>query len=169
MRSGGRAPPKAPPLDATAGSDALLKRIADLERQLDSERKLRKEVEGPEVKKPDNLPPRFSEQSLRDSLTNAFAELGVKAQVTSIDCTEYPCIAYGDGFGSREDSDKLAKTPAMAAYAGDAHRTWGWNYMKDGTNTGAFGIVLGPQDDQPNSDLQKRVEYRVRMMQEAMH
>jgi len=152
--------------------EAIERRVAELERQLKLERALRTEAEGKELKKPDNLPERFSEAALRSALTAGFKELGFKAEVTSIDCTEYPCIAYGEGFGTREDSERLAKSGAMSNYSGDNRNVWGWQNKADGKET--FGVALFPKDAKDSdpaagAELRKRIGFRVRQMQGSTH
>jgi hypothetical protein len=57
-------------------------------------------------------------------ITAGLKELGWRSEVTSIDCTEYPCIVYGEGSLRKSEWEKLAATGAFAEYKGDSHLAW---------------------------------------------
>ncbi len=159
-----------PSVDLGDDLAALKGRLAELEQQLDMERKLRRESEGSELRKPGDLPARFSEQAIRDALNRSFKELGFAAEVTAMDCTEYPCIAYGEGFGTREDSERLDKAAALSEYANDAHSVWGWTGKgEEGKATKEFAVAVYPKDDRKarGDELRKRLDYRVVQMRNA--
>lgn len=146
---------------------ALRERLARVERELAEERALRQLAEGDEVKAPEGLPARFQGDQLRSSMTAAFRELGLEAEVTSVDCTEYPCILYGEGFGSREEAEQLRGSAAMKDYADDARMVYGWHDSKEGgTGKRTFGVALYPTDDRRarGEPIRQRVEWRVRGM-----
>lgn len=112
---------------------------------------------------PADLPERFTEGPLRAAFEQAIIEAGVDASVTSIDCSEYPCMVWGRWAGdTRELDDTLKATPAFAAYADDAPRVYGW-----GTGDGpeVFAVALTPRraaDAPPDEELQRRIGHRAR-------
>ncbi|MBI5548505.1 MAG: hypothetical protein HY901_31875 [Deltaproteobacteria bacterium] len=156
-----RAAPR--PLPEFEEFDALQKRVHDLEQQLEVERKLRVTAEGTPTERPENLPARFAEERLRGAIAEGFKALGWKNQITSVDCTEYPCIVYGEGSLRRKEWEQLTSTGPLQEYKGDAHWAWGWN---DGGEK-KFGIVLQPKASGAGTEAQKRLNYRVQLMKEA--
>ena len=124
------------------------------------------EAQGQPVPMPDNLDARFKSEALMKSLTAALNETFPGAQVTSIDCSEYPCIAYGEGMGKREDFDKLKGAAAYAPYRDDRAAQYGWGTTEDGKPLQRFGMVVSPKDAPSPStqDMGKRLNYRIQQM-----
>ncbi|MFT3706138.1 MAG: hypothetical protein QM817_00595 [Archangium sp.] len=147
--------------------ERLRARVAQLESTLESELKLKRANEGAPISPPANLPERLrDEKQLVAAFNKAFKEAGFdKAQVSSVDCSEYPCIVFGSGFGERDDMSKLIKTGALADYAEDQTHTWGFARESDPA-TRFFGVALTPQGER-NEALEKRVDFRVRQMEEV--
>lgn len=114
---------------------------------------------------PEDLPPRFSEQSLLKSFQQAFADGTVKGEVSSIDCTEYPCIVYGKVHGDTRDLMKeLQKSAAFKDYAEDRQAVSGWTRGDDGPEE--FAVVLTPKpaegdDEAERSQAGRRVRWRI--------
>ena len=166
--------PQALPV-ATVGADALRAENARLKAELEQARgtieKQRKELEaelGSAPRAPANLDPRFASGALLANVSQALREAGFTgAQVTSIDCSEYPCIVYGDGFNARDDTDKLKKTQALAPYTSDRMSTFGWGSGAD-KQMPHWGLTVVPSDDPtPHADMLKRLRYRAAQMSNA--
>jgi hypothetical protein len=155
----GPAATKAP--DPTSSADAgdveakiarLEKELADAEWELGSFRH--------PLAPPKELADRFSQKAIIEALTAALKEVGSAAQLSSVDCTEYPCIAYFDGL-TRKDLDALKQTGAYQAYAHD--------YFTTMSNTGPDGpyqaLVAMPRDDpNPRNDVSARLRFRFGQM-----
>jgi hypothetical protein len=71
---------------------------------------------------------------------------------------------FGNGFGQREDMPKLIKTGAMSEYAEDQSQTWGFSHDADPANR-FFAVALSLKGERDEA-LEKRVESRVRQMEE---
>ena len=114
---------------------------------------------------PEDLPPRFSEAALLKSFQQAFADGAVKGEVSSIDCTEYPCIVYGKVQGDTRDLMKeLQKSPSFKDYAEDRQAVSGWTRGDDAPEE--FAVVLTPKaqdgdDDAERSQASRRVRWRI--------
>ena len=114
---------------------------------------------------PEDLPPRFSEQGLLKSFQQAFADGAVKGEVSSIDCTEYPCIVYGKVQGDTRDLMKeLQKSASFKDYAEDRQAVSGWTRGDDGPEE--FAVVLTPKpaegdDEAERSQAGRRVRWRI--------
>lgn len=165
-------PPTSAPAPASAPGEVerLRARVTQLEATLESELKLRRSTEGAEVPVPAGLAPRFrDEQQLVSTFNAALKEAGFPGQVTSVDCSEHPCIVFGTGFGDRGDMEKLTSTPAFATYAKDSFPTFGFQRGKDATTAERFfGVAVLPATGEPPAeDLGKRIAFRVRQMEEA--
>lgn len=164
------APPASPP--GAADATALARRVAQLEAQLLQERAGRPgpdELPGPIPPRRD-LPPRFSTEALGASVQAGLKELGKPAQVTSVDCTEFPCIVYGEGFGGFDEAQALFKASALGAYAGDERRVWGWTREAQGEAPARdfFALAFYPSGEGARTaELNRRMDARVIQMKDA--
>jgi hypothetical protein len=142
----------------------LRARVAELETLVLSLRKENQTVGGTVSPWPADLPPRLRDTNrLRQTFNAAFREAGfVKGDVTSVDCSEFPCIVFGKGFGQRGDYEKIQPTPSFAAYAKDSQWVWGWNKSKDeGPDGYAFAVVLMPEGLKQKGELRRRIDVRI--------
>lgn len=157
------------PQPSTEELTLLRARVAQLEATLETELKLRRANEGAAVEPPAGLDPRFrDEQRLVSTFNAALKEAGFPGQVSSVDCSEHPCIVFGTGFGDRGDMEKLSKASAFEAYAKDSLSTFGFLRGKDDPASRFFGVAVMPNAGGPLSEeLLKRVSFRARQMEEV--
>ena len=157
-------------------TETLRTRVAELETKLEQFQKERTLAEGTPLAKPAALPERFNDAALRENVTKALKEAGIPGDVTSVDCTEYPCIVYGKA-GKRGDMDKLEATASMKGYGADHHSTHEWGVgskQPDGTSKDElyFGMALYPKVDgeteAQKDEITKRLQVRQQEMWEAM-
>jgi hypothetical protein len=153
---------------STPDITALVKRNSELEdklRKADEELALTDEVrkaeEGQPMKFPDDMAPRFQGDALQRAFEQGMNEVGIQGGVISVDCSEYPCIVYGQLTG-REDMEKLRETDALKPYRGDSNSTSVWSVKKDGTPTAYFGVQLTPDGEEMDELANKRQEKRMR-------
>ena len=139
--------------EAELGRDlkALKRELARDQSQID-------QLTGRALVEPPNLPDRFRQPALLPAINAALAQVVPGAEITSVDCLEYPCIAYGPGLTSQQ----LAALKGAVAKQG---------YDQDNFNDvqlpGMTGIIMLPQDDPNNSnamDATHRVLYRFEQM-----
>lgn len=166
------APPASAPPPARAPEEevlALRAKVAQLEATLETELKLRRGTEGDKVPVPAGLAPRLRDEAqLVSSFNAALKEAGFPGQVSNVDCSEHPCIVYGNGFGDRGDLEKLLPTAAFGAYAKDSMSTFGFSRGPDADpSTRFFGVAVMPSGSEASEDLRKRIAFRVRQMEEA--
>ncbi len=173
--------PAAPPAPANAASEerkvdearlaALQGELIALKDKLGSREAERLQLEGEPIAKPANLPSRFDPEQLRKSFEASLKEAGFQGAVTEVDCTEYPCILYGNGFGDRSDMDKLRGAAAFKDYADDSSSVHGWGVGKrDGGQRNYFGVALFPDDHDggaPDDAFTKRLDHRMRQYWES--
>lgn len=155
-----------------ADVERLRTRVNELEALVLSLRKDQQAVAGVPVTWPGDVPERLRDANqLQRAFVAAFREAGfARADVTSVDCAEFPCIVNGHGFGGPEDMPKLQKTAAFEAYAGDSHFVWGWRHSKDaGSDDRTFAVGMLPKgyEMKQHPDVRKRLEARVRAMHES--
>lgn len=150
-------------------NEALRARVAELEHKLEVARQLETAEWGEPIQAPSDLDERFDQDVLRANFEAALKAAGfADAHVTSVDCTEYPCILYGEGMGSREDFSKLASTEDLAPYRGDDRMAWG--FYSAGTDGGSpkprFGVAYYPEQTskEAKAAMSKRLDYRFRQM-----
>ncbi len=185
MDSAPASPPRPPrPPEETVSAEAraaqetklaaLEADLAALRQQMgkrDEERTLAHE--GKPIPKPASLPDRFEPDRMRRVFDQALKEAGFQsAQVSEVDCTEYPCILYGSGFGDRNDMEKLKGAAAFKEYDDDSTSVHGWGVgKKDAGVRNYFGVALYPDDADGgggrNDDFDKRLDYRMRQYWEA--
>jgi hypothetical protein len=146
---------------------ALNEKVQELERQLAIERAIRKGTEGERIEAPSNLPSRLrDEKLLLTTFNDALKAAGFPGQVSNIDCTEYPCIVFGTGFGDRDDMRALKGK--LGAYEGDSFSTYGFGSSDGKKEHSFFGVaVMAPLKGPPDEAMQKRVSFRVNQMREA--
>ena len=163
-----------------AENEKLRRQLAEAEDQIALGEDAREQDEGVAQRFPQGLPPRFDEKALSDAVSEAVRELGVSARVAQVDCTEFPCIVYGDVSGYDQDTMKLAErlkaTTALAAYRDDAdHSAWMRSRDKD-DQTGDvkdetyFAIAYYPKshEKERGGAIARRVSHRNQVRWEAM-
>lgn len=154
-------------------NDQLRREVAALRALVEEERTIDERDQGTPLAAPPGLPSRFGPDALRERISEALVQAGLEgAQVTSVDCTEYPCIVYGEGEGGPEEFDRLRATDALRGYADDRHDAFGWSFG-DGTperpRKPFFGLAMYPRPDANarGGALKKRITYRARQMSET--
>ncbi|WP_434347662.1 hypothetical protein ACN6A1_06305 [Myxococcus virescens] len=169
--------PAPPSPHAAPGTTAQLEaeketHVASLEEKLQLERALRALDQGEPVPAPASLDARFQEAALVESIGKALAQAGFEdASVSSIDCTEYPCIVYGEGMAGRDDFERLSETSAFSEYRTDRQQAFGWRMGgTDAPEKRYFGLALYSRDESPQRQeaLNQRIQYRSRQMQQTL-
>ena len=107
--------------------------------------------------------------ALKDSFGKGFAEAGIDGVVTSIDCSEYPCMVWGEfTFDGSKIAETMNATPSFSAYNGDGKwvRSWG---IGDGREV--FSITVVPPSDEVERDdlFAKRVRHRTEEGEKRWH
>ena len=74
----------------------LQAQVAKLKEELLVEQQLREEREGgAPIPFPDDLPDAYREQALVKALRAALSAVGLEGEIGAVDCSEYPCIVFG--------------------------------------------------------------------------
>ncbi len=105
------------------------------------------------------------EQALRNALRRSFAARGLAADVTTVDCAEFPCIAHGQASGAVEDEAlDLVFNDARDAVGGEQYR---WvdrivNHDVPSKTWSAFHLAFYPVDlpDAEKQNLKTRLNFR---------
>lgn len=160
---------------------ALTAKLSKAEQELALVDAISKDSDGLEVEPPADLPARFSEQALVAAFNGAMKEAGIKGDVTHVDCSEYPCIVYGDvavtaDLDAMKIAERLEGTMAFAPYQDDANNASWWRARTKDRETGEerddtkFGIALYPKADEEKrgEDIGKRVGSRNRQAFESL-
>lgn len=127
------------------------------------------ELAGPERKPPRHLPTRFTEPAVRDAVQAAIKEADSRgANVSSVDCTEHPCIFYVENV-QPYDVKAIVKAPSLAAYRGESGFTACFPTIKsEGTGAGVCGLAYEPKLPPAEHEAAlKRFRYRVEQMRDA--
>jgi hypothetical protein len=140
--------------------EALLEaRVRDLESQLKQEKSKAEAITGKPLSPPSNLPDRFKQEELRKAVTAAFQHVSPQAEVTSVDCTEYPCIVYGAGMLGHQ-SQEINGVPGLEPYVADFR-------IVTINDDGFFAFCAAPSDD-PNDANDLKIRFTARMTQMAI-
>jgi len=143
-------------IDDATRETQLRAQIQELQQSLN---KLKAEADPlfvPPLTRPANLAPRFEEQALTRAAMDVIHEINPKAEVTAVDCTEYPCIIYGTGLTI--DQGKSIKSAAAFQPYQDDH---GSMAMVNDT----FSLWVVPNDDpNPLDAIDQRSSVRIRAM-----
>lgn len=155
----------------------------DMQKMLDENQRLRGEVQkqqadieqlraeqrealGEAVPFPDDLAPRFQEESQLKAMRDALQQAGLDGEITSIDCSEYPCLVWGEINGDTSKlSDAFGKTSAFSPYKDDRMSVHGWS---DGKGRETFAISVTPPrpPNQPPSSADEQAAKRRRFRAE---
>jgi hypothetical protein len=151
--------------DSGVDLTALTARVHALETELAEAKAQVPGMAGKPFEAPAGLPDRFKEKALLAAVQEAFKAINPNAEVTSIDCTEYPCITYGKGLSILE-LQGLKSNPAMQIYSEDSVSALKWGDL--------VGFIATPKDDpiarsdQVTNDAQEqRIMMRLQQMASA--
>ena len=116
----------AEPGTATDDVAAMEARVHELELQVLETKALVDATAGKVAKAPAGLPERFKQPELQSALRLAFKQVNSSAQLTDVDCSEYPCIAIGNGIATSQLA-ALKATPALQPYLQDDLSLFVWD------------------------------------------
>jgi hypothetical protein len=154
-----------------ADNERMRDELARLRRDLDVERQLRSSSEGEEVPFPDDLPAKYTEGPLKSAFLDMFSDAGLAGDVIAIDCSEYPCIVYGE---MEVGGDRAAMDKAWVALEHALHERFpaeesnhsirNSTFRKDKEEAkSVFGIALTPKSHDRSDEQRKNQNKRVRL------
>jgi hypothetical protein len=136
--------------------DAREARVQDLERQLADAKALIEPTTTNNLQPPADLPARFKQAELQPALRQAFKQVSPVAELTDLDCGEYPCIGIGAGVGSAQ-LVALKATAAMKPYRQDEVSLFVWENR--------VAVIVAPKGDPAlGGDGEQRILTRFRRM-----
>lgn len=157
-------------------TEQLRSRVEELESRLDVEKAMRFQKQGTELEEPADLPAQYGKEAMLDAFQHAIAATGAPIELSTIDCTEYPCIVVGnvidapgtdtfdDTFGYLRD---FLKGPGFEAYQeNNSNRISVWRGVGDKNgekkNETLFAITMYPESDEEarGEQLKQRIRYR---------
>lgn len=126
------APPDGEP--APASCNAWVEQLASAREEIAVHRRAAEACEGDHrdehgepIATPAELAPRFAQAAIETAMTTAIA--GARAPGSSLqgmDCSEYPCIAFGRLAGTEETLERIERSRALAAYRHDVQTALLW-------------------------------------------
>jgi hypothetical protein len=147
--------------DGGASTAELVASVRELKRKLGEAEALVSEISGRPLIEPADLPDRFKQAAVLAAVQQALAEAAPGAEVSSVDCSEYPCIAYTRGL-SRSESEGLTASLKAGGYQDDSRGMLGL--------PGTTGVILTPKNDPneaDNTNATRRLLFRFEQMWEA--
>lgn len=87
--------------------------------------------------------PRFAAEKIRDAVSAALTQSGVPGRLQGLDCSEWPCIAYGRIRGAEDQMEKLEGAKALAAYEDDILTVLLWAATDEAAREGPVAILPG--------------------------
>lgn len=149
--------------------ERLQTRIAELERSLAREAREAGPAGAEPEPWPDGIDPRFQQDAIVSHVNRALREIGFDGEVTAADCTEYPCLIFGEGSESfdRELSQELRASGAMSLYENDSTYGFGSSRQTDDGLVHVFGIAVHPRgtDEEEQRRIRARLQRRFGEMQ----
>jgi hypothetical protein len=94
---------------------------------------------------PPDLPDRFQVERVLHAVSTGLEGVTDGGRVAAVDCSEYPCLMFGEGFGTRAEADALRASDALREYAGDTTAVFGWSETDgEGGPTEKFAVAIIP-------------------------
>jgi hypothetical protein len=152
-----------------AENRALKDQVARLREELRVEEELRSEREGEAVPFPEELPDAYREQALKGAFLDMLAKTGVPGDVVGIDCSEYPCVVFGEMEikGDRLDVERTWNKfdgRMRELYPSEENNHWvSHSVHRDdkGSNKSMFGITIQPKSIKLDKAERKNVDTRL--------
>ena len=105
---------------------------------------------GEPIATPEDVSPRFTQEAIQAALTSAIADARAPgSQLQGMDCSEYPCIAFGRLAGTEETLERVERSRALSAYRRDVQTALLWM---------AFGGEPGDTNAQVDEEEAERAE-----------
>ena len=142
--------------------------MASIKSMIDEKREVQRAVAP--VPPPADLDPKFSEGPLMSAVSHGLRELGFDdAQVMGVDCTEYPCIVYGEGLAGSDELKRLKESSAFADYAKSSSYSFSDSRTNNGVRVEHFGLAVYPNSESKERRklLSRRLQHRVDDMKKA--
>jgi hypothetical protein len=150
----------------------LKEQLARANSELTVVEQLRSETEGEAVAFPEDLPAAFEEAALKSAFLDVVNKLGVPGDVVGIDCSEYPCIVYGEFEvdGGRAETDKQWERfeKLMHEHYGheEANHSIRSSQHRDGKankTKSMFGVAVTPKSHDADQEKRNNMNKRVRL------
>jgi hypothetical protein len=153
-----------------AENRALRQELARARAALRNEESARREQEGASIPFPKDLDDAYRQDALLRAMNDAIQKARMQGEVKSVDCSEYPCMLYGD-FKAASAADleaQMRRTEAELAksYPEERNRfmTSLWasrNPEKEGSKA-MFGVAVLPKDGAgvDQAELTRRMRFR---------
>ena len=117
---------------------------------------------------PDGLANRFRVGQVFDALSAGLEEISASGKIESMDCSEFPCLFLGTGFGTKAEAGFLRGSDALREYRGDTTAVFGWTEPDaDGGVVQRFAIAVYPQPRAPDDETFQRLGARVKAVRDA--
>ncbi len=165
----GPRPPSIAPVEIGRPPGAARANEPALPRQLADERGRREEPEGKPLSAPPSLDARFSQAALVEAMRTALKQT-TGGDVHSVDCTEYPCVVYGEFSPAAGESvdqaiKRLLMAPALAPYQRDGQNAMMETHppaIPGGPERVLFARSYYPEEDRVNSNAEVASRFRAR-------
>lgn len=133
-------------LECTTALTAATLQLATVRDDLRAHEEQRLAREGkpvPEAEHPNE--PRFAAEKIRDAVSGALTQSGVPGRLQGLDCSEWPCIAYGRIRGAEDQMEKLEGAKALAAYESDVMTVLLWAATDEAAREGPLAVTCPPK------------------------
>lgn len=113
---------------------------------------------------PAGLPERFDESRVFDAVITGLDEVGFAGEVELVDCSEFPCLFVGRGFGTSDEASLLRQTEALRDYVEDTTAVYGWTEPgEDGGLIQRFAVALYPHAQTQEDETFQRLGARLQV------
>ncbi len=138
-------------------NEALRAQLKNARENLAAERAAEAARAGQATPWPETLPERYKQDGMQQAFNQALAAAGIDGDIKSIDCTEFPCIVFGQiNNGTKEQAEadfKKFDAALRQQFPEDGHSMHesAWSRSKKGpdgkpTTVTHFGVSVYPED-----------------------
>lgn len=166
-----------------AENKSLRDELRAMKSELSAFKQERAQRAGEPVPWPEDVPAAYREDGIKRAIVDAIQKAGLEGDLQSIDCSEFPCVAWGEITtpGDKEDNARALKRfeeGLRGTYPDDGHNmhqsVWSKSERtEDGSlqHRSMFGIAVYPDDsvdDETGKQVQKRLRWRNQQYMDAV-
>lgn len=166
-----------------AENTALKEELAQVRSKLSAYEEVDADRRGEPTEWPEDIDPIYKEAHMKEALLSTLKDLGLKGDLDSVDCTEFPCMAFGvvEVDGDREASaremerfSELLKGHFPQEGVSRSNSVWSRSIKKDDgsiMHQNNFGVSIYPDgfvEGEEKKALEKRNRFRMQSYSDSL-
>lgn len=166
-----------------AENSALKEELAQVRSKLSAYEEVDNDRRGEPMEWPEDIDPVFKEAHMKEALLSTLEDLGLKGDLDSVDCSEFPCMAFGvvevdgDREASAREMERFSETLKSHFPSDGVSRSnsiWSRSMPQDDGSVkhqNNFGVSIYPDDavgEEQKKALAKRNRYRMQSYSDSL-